>query len=100
MKIIDMATWSRKSQFELQEHIEGSDEWIFLSCLPWMDFTSLINPHGGPDDCIPRISWGKLNGQGSSWTIPVAVQVHHALVDGVHVGRLYQALDETIAGGF
>ena len=59
MNVIDMATWPRKSQFE------------FLSCLPWMNFTALTNPNGGPDDCIPRISWGKLDGQGSNWTIPV-----------------------------
>jgi chloramphenicol O-acetyltransferase type A len=89
-----------KQQNELQEHIDNSDEWIFLSCLPWMNFTALTNPNGGPDDCIPRISWGKLDNQGSNWTIPVAVQVHHALVDGVHVGKFYQALAENIATGF
>ncbi len=89
-----------KQQNRLQEHIDTSDEWIFLSCLPWMNFTALTNPHGGPDDCIPRISWGKLDSQGSNKTIPVSVQVHHALVDGIHVGRFYEALAENIATGF
>jgi chloramphenicol O-acetyltransferase type A len=88
-----------KQQDELQEHIDTSDEWIFLSCLPWMNFTALTNPTGGPDDCIPRISWGKLDGQGSNWTIPVSVQVHHALVDGIHVGKFYEALAENISRG-
>jgi len=103
MKVIDMAAWPRRSQFDffkqLQKHIDNTDEWIFLSCLPWMRFTSLTNPNGGPNDCIPRISWGKLDNQGSRWTIPVAVQVHHALVDGVHVGKFYEALAESIATG-
>jgi len=88
-----------KQQNELQEHIDDSDEWIFLSCLPWMGFTSLFNPNGGPNDCIPRISWGKLNNQGYSWSIPVAVQVHHALVDGIHVGKFYKALAKNIVTG-
>ena len=88
-----------KQQNELQEHIDNSDEWIFLSCLPWLNFTALTNPNGGPNDCIPRISWGKLDNQGSSWSIPVAVQVHHALVDGVHVGKFYEALTESIITG-
>jgi chloramphenicol O-acetyltransferase type A len=88
-----------KQQNTLEEHIDDSDEWIFLSCLPWMNFTALTNPHGGPDDCIPRISWGKLDNQGSNWTIPISVQVHHALVDGIHVGNFYEALAENISRG-
>jgi chloramphenicol O-acetyltransferase type A len=89
-----------KQQNALQEHIDNSDEWIFLSCLPWMNFTALTNPHGGPDDCIPRISWGKLDSQGSNKTLSVSVQVHHALVDGIHVGKFFEALAESIATGF
>ena len=89
-----------KKQNELMEHTNNTDEWIFLSCLPWVNFTALTNPNGGPNDCIPRISWGKLGNQGSNWTIPVAVQVHHALVDGVHVGKFYQALTEILETDF
>ena len=55
-----------KQQSELREHIEDTDEWIFLSCLPWMNFTALSNPNAGPNDCIPRISWGKVDGKGSN----------------------------------
>jgi chloramphenicol O-acetyltransferase type A len=86
-----------KNQGELKEHIEDADEWIFLSCLPWLRFTALSNPNSGPDDCIPRISWGKFFEQNSVWQMPVSVQVHHALVDGVHVGRFFQILESTIA---
>jgi hypothetical protein len=32
----------------------------YLSCLPWIDFTALDNALPGPDDCIPRFSWGKF----------------------------------------
>lgn len=85
-----------KKQNLLVEHVDGTDEWIFLSCLPWINFTAMTNPNNGPDDCIPRITWGKIVGQNSSWTMPVSVQAHHALVDGIHVGKFYQALSETI----
>lgn len=85
-----------KSQNELKEHIENADEWIFLSCLPWLRFTALSNPHNGLDDCIPRISWGKFFEQNSIWLMPVSIQVHHALVDGVHVGRFFQLLGDNI----
>ena len=85
-----------KNQDELSEHIE-SDDWIFLSCLPWVSFTALTNPNGGPDDCIPRITWGKRESRHAQASIPVGIQVHHALVDGVHVGRFFEALNDILA---
>ena len=85
-----------KTQDEISEHIE-SDDWIFLSCLPWIHFTALTNPNDGPDDCIPRITWGKCETHHGQASIPVGIQVHHALVDGVHVGRFYEALNDVLA---
>ena len=86
----------RSANAELKEHIEDSDEWIFLSCLPWLRFTAMSNPNSGPDDCIPRISWGKFFEHDSIWLMPVSVQVHHALVDGIHVGRFFEMLERVI----
>ena len=86
-----------KTQILLEEHIDDTDEWIFLSCLPWINFTAMANPTNGPDDCIPRITWGKIVEQNSGWMVPVSVQVHHALVDGIHVGKFYKALAQAIA---
>ncbi len=40
----------------------------YLSCLPWIDFTALDNALPGPDDCIPRFSWGKIV-QGIGWAL-------------------------------
>jgi chloramphenicol O-acetyltransferase type A len=85
-----------KKQDQLVEHVNGTDEWIFLSCLPWINFTAMTNPHGGPDDCIPRITWGKIVERHSKWKMPVSVQAHHALIDGIHMGKFYQALSEAI----
>ena len=64
----------------------------YLSCLPWIDFTALDNALPGPDDCIPRFSWGKLiKASNGSWSCAVAVQVHHALIDGLQVGQFFEA---------
>jgi chloramphenicol O-acetyltransferase type A len=40
----------------------------YLSCLPWIDFTALDNALPGPDDCIPRFSWGKFV-EGLGWAL-------------------------------
>lgn len=86
-----------KKQLNLEEHIVDNDEWIFLSCLPWTSFTAMTNPHGGQTDCIPRVTWGRVIGHDSDWVVPVSIQVHHALVDGIHVGKFYNHLSENIA---
>ncbi len=73
----------------------GQDDLLFMTSLPWVSFTSMIHPiHMHPADSVPRIAWGKFfEGEGRI-RMPVAVQAHHALMDGVHVGRYYQRIQE------
>lgn len=70
----------------------------YLSCLPWLDYTSLDNAMDGPDDCIPRISWGKITERAGRHEMPMTVECHHALVDGAHVGRFFQIVQQTLDG--
>ena len=79
------------------EATEGQDEWLFMSCLPWLDFSAMTHPVGGPQDCIPRIAWGRITRQSDGRHLtPVAVQVHHALVDGEHVGAFFEAAQDAL----
>ena len=62
----------------------------FLSCMPWLDYTSINNALPGPDDCIPRISWGKIVEEAPGlWRMAMTLEVHHALVDGADVGAFF-----------
>ena len=72
------------------------DDWLYMSCLPWVSFSSMANPVRGPDDCVPRITWGRFVEREGRWRVPVAAQVHHALVDGVHLGRFYTELERLL----
>jgi chloramphenicol O-acetyltransferase type A len=75
----------------------GRDDYIFMSALPWVNFTSIQHAmHYHPCDSIPRISWGKFTKEGNRTSIPVSIQVHHALVDGRHVGAFFSALESTL----
>jgi chloramphenicol O-acetyltransferase type A len=42
-----------------------------------------------PVDSVPRFAWGKFFEQGDHLKMPLSVQAHHALMDGVHMGRYY-----------
>lgn len=69
------------------------DDLLFMTAIPWVSFTSFIHPmHLHPADSVPRLSWGKFFEEGNILKMPLDVQVHHALMDGVHVGRFYEAV--------
>lgn len=85
------AVEAARTQTELKPNSGDLGRFVFLTCTPWTDFTSLNNAWRGPDDCIPRIAWGKFTVDGTGrHSMAVSVEVHHALVDGEHVGRYFQ----------
>ena len=47
-----------------------------------------------PVDSIPRIAWGKFFSKGDRIKMPLSVQIHHALADGIHVGRYFNLVQE------
>lgn len=66
------------------------DDYLFISSLPWVRFTAITHPiHMHPADSVPRISWGRFSAEGSRIRMPLSVQVHHGLADGLHVGRFF-----------
>jgi chloramphenicol O-acetyltransferase type A len=67
------------------------DDIVYHSTLPWLRFTSLTNALPGGDDSIPRIVFGKCTQESNAGTkMPIGVEVHHALVDGVDVARFIE----------
>ena len=68
----------------------GSDDIVFHSVLPWFRFSSFTNALPGRGDSIPRIVFGQCTQQGARMMMPVAVEVHHALADGLDVARFFE----------
>jgi chloramphenicol O-acetyltransferase type A len=66
-----------------------TDDIVFHSVLPWLRFTSFTNALPGGRDSIPRIVFGRCVRDGRRMKMPVAVEVHHALVDGLDVARFF-----------
>ncbi len=79
----------------------GKDDMIFVSCVPWINFTSISHPMKlGNQDSFPRISWGKFTPQGQGrdqrMTMPVSLQLHHGLADGYHAGLFFEKLESLL----
>lgn len=73
---------------------------IRFSSLPWIDFTSISHARifGLPDSC-PRISFGKMTQQDDKRSMPVSIHVHHALIDGLHVGQFIDLFQKLMDNG-
>ncbi len=76
----------------LQANSGERDDLAYLSCMPWLDYTANNNALPGPDDCIPRVTWGKFVERDGRWDMAMTLEVHHALVDGAHVGAYFAAV--------
>ncbi len=73
----------------------GQDNLLFMTAIPWVSFTSFMHPmHLQPADSVPRFAWGKFFEDGKFLKMPLGVQVHHALMDGIHVGRFYAEVQD------
>lgn len=79
-----------REQPGLEEKIQD-DSMLFMTSIPWVSFTSFHHPLKlNPSDSVPRFAWGKYRQQGDAVLMPLSVQGHHALMDGLHAGLFYQ----------
>lgn len=66
---------------------------FFVSANPWVSFTSFdFNMANIHNFFAPMFTIGKYYAHGDKVLMPLAVQVHHAVCDGFHVGRLINEL--------
>ena len=103
----DFTTFDRVARIEIDRIRAGgplnandgsADDLGYLSCLPWLDFTAIDNALPHAQDSIPRVSWGRIVPRaGDGHDMALAIQVHHALVDGQHVGRFFEEVSERLA---
>lgn len=77
---------------------EDTESLLFISTIPWLTYTSLIQPMTMPADSNPRITWGKFYEREASVCMPVSVLCHHALVDGKHIAAFYKLLSDVMEG--
>ena len=71
---------------------------VHFTTLPWLHFTSFEHARNwGREDAIPKVAFGRIDSSADGthqrqW-LPMAVEVHHALMDGLEVGRFVQGVE-------
>lgn len=70
----------------------GNDVFQF-SPIPWVSYTHISHTNSGKkDNATPLFDWGKYFEREGKKLLPFSVQVHHSFVDGVHIGKFVDSL--------
>lgn len=72
---------------------------VHYSVLPWNRFTGLTHARSfRTEDTVPKITFGRAFAAGEKMMMPVAIDVHHGLVDGLHVARYLEVFQQLMNG--
>jgi chloramphenicol O-acetyltransferase type A len=78
----------KQEEYFVLEDVEGRDDLVYITCIPWVSFTHLSHTISfNKDDSVPRLAWGKYYADGDRILLPFSVQAHHSFVDGIHMGQ-------------
>lgn len=80
-----------------KEYFTGplSNDAFQFSPVPWVTYTHISHTNSGrKDNATPIFDWGKYFERNGKWILPFSVQVHHSFVDGIHIGKLVDSLQE------
>ncbi len=101
----ELERFVREGAAVVKAHLEGKGfdprdkdlEMLHFSFIPWVSFTGFKHARRfGREDSIPKIVFGKYYKEGGRYKIPLSIEVHHALMDGYHVGQYFERFEEMI----
>ncbi len=83
-----------------QAFLPLNDDLALIHCttLPWLHFTQFSHARqvGGSDSC-PKLAFGRIDtGADGVARLPLAIDAHHALMDGRHVGEFVQGFESAM----
>ena len=75
------------------ERLLGESAYKLISMVPWVEFTGFnINVFDEGKFLLPIFTMGKFFERDGKRLLPLAIQVHHAVCDGYHVGVFVEKL--------
>jgi chloramphenicol O-acetyltransferase type A len=76
---------------------DSSENTIHFTTVPWVSFTSFAHARNwNREDSVPKIAFGKFAKENERTFLPISIEVHHALMDGLHVGQFLSRLAEAL----
>ena len=88
------AARSRDAAFEPRPDLADV---IHTTTLPLIPFTSFSHARNWRrEDSVPKLAFGRADRDGRHLWLPFSVEVHHALMDGLHVGLYVEAFEQAL----
>lgn len=87
----------RSTSLDTFPHIEGSrqqrDDLLSITALPWLSTTGfgITRPKA---DSIPLLAYGRVKEECDRYLLPIHLNFHHALIDGLHIARFAKRIEE------
>lgn len=73
------------------------DDLIHYSVIPWVSFTGLLHARRIPaEESVPKIVFGKHHLRADARRLPISIEAHHALMDGLEVGQFLERFQELL----
>lgn len=70
---------------------------IHYTTLPWNTFSGFSHARSfNTGDTVPKIAFGRAHLRGNRRYLPLAVDVHHGLMDGIHVAAYLEKFQENL----
>lgn len=95
----DYVVEAEKAALAQEEYFTGpSGNDVFqFSPIPWVSYTQMSHTFSGDkENACPLFNWGRYFERDGRFLLPFSVQVHHSFVDGLHIGRLVDKLQEVL----
>ncbi|KQR90818.1 chloramphenicol acetyltransferase [Chryseobacterium sp. Leaf180] len=65
--------------------------------IPWHSFTSILHPTDfDPKESIPKIAFGKFSIRDGKKVMPVSIEAHHGLADGIDLAKYFNAFQNEL----
>ena len=102
----DFATFEAEAGDEMDRRLTAralephsdDDDLLYCTTIPWVRFTGIKHARqGGGLDSVPRIAVGRATDTPEGCMMPISVEAHHALVDGLHIGQFLEELEALLA---
>ncbi len=65
--------------------------------IPWTSFSSVLHPtRFNSKDSVPKITFGKFSSREEKKYLPVSIEAHHGLLDGLHISQYLAKFQEEL----
>lgn len=69
------------------------------STIPWNSFSALLHPTSfNNSESVPKITFGKFSIRDGKKYLPVSVEAHHGLADGIHLAKYLEEFQRQLDG--